>query len=187
MTDRTCIDCAKGAAPRRPRPVVSLEGSPARCATHLRSHLKDAKKKARARAVERTYGITEADNHELYMFQGGRCWLCRKATGATKSLAVDHDHQTGEVRGRLCGPCNQFIGTLRDDPEAARRLASYLSGDTPYRRLKARQVLPDQITVHSVVEMGGELYATWSYYQDPDQVWYRTLVRRADGEWAVTR
>lgn len=188
MTEHQCIDCIKDPPPTV-RKVITLQGDPKRCTTHLREFDRRRRKQARARQVERTYDITAEDNHELYLFQGGRCWLCRKATGATKSLAVDHDHRTDEVRGRLCGPCNQFIGKLGDDPEAARRLVPYLTGDTPYRRLKAQQVLlkgtKPPVTVHSVFENDGELFANWT---SPDVViWYRTLVRRRDGVWSVRR
>lgn len=196
MAEHECIVCkaqveADPGAVRKARPVASAVGETKRCATHLREFKTRQRKQARARQVERTYDITERDNHELYLFQGGRCWLCRKATGATKSLAVDHDHQTNEVRGRLCGPCNQFIGRLSDDPEAAQRLVGYLSGDTPYRRLKARQQIqsvltdPSPITIRGVLEVDGELFANWNF--DGGQDWYRFLVRRTDGTWSTAR
>ena len=183
-----CVDCVAD-PPKTVRPVVNPAARKPRCATHLKSETTRRRKQSRARQVERTYGISDEDNHELFLLQGGRCWLCQKATGATKSLAVDHDHVTCEVRGRLCGPCNQFIGKLGDDPEAARRLVGYLSGDTPYRRMKAARTLTAagyQVrALHSVIEIGGELYANWM--PAGDDIWYRTGVRRADGTWSVTR
>ena len=187
LREHPCVDCREGPeAPSRPRPLADGTN---RCATHLRAFRTRQRKQARARQVERTYDITAADNHELFLFQGGRCWLCRKATGATKSLAVDHDHATDEVRGRLCGPCNRFIGTLGDDPEAARRLVAYLSGDTPYRRLKAKQVI-DAATqlsseIVSVTAIGDELFAYWRF--EGASVWNQWLVRRADGVWSTER
>jgi hypothetical protein len=194
MTGHLCIDCVMlgPKAPIRPRKIANPGQTPARCATHLRAFKTRQRKQKRARQIERTYDITEADNHELFLFQGGRCWLCRKATGATKSLAVDHDHATNEVRGRLCGPCNQFIGKLGDDPEAARRLVAYLTGDTPYRRLKAQQLLESlnatvhRVTVHNIQSRGDELYAAWTLEADP-KIPFLSLVRRDDGVWSVTR
>jgi len=49
--------------------------------------------------------------------QGGVCALCghsetKRVKGTLASLAVDHDHQTGQVRGLLCGSCNQALGYL---------------------------------------------------------------------------
>lgn len=189
MAEHQCVDC-KADPPATVRKLATTTlGEAPRCATHLREVKLRRKKRARAQQVERTYGISEADNHALYLLQGGLCWLCRKATGATKSLAVDHDHATDEVRGRLCGPCNQFIGRLSDDPEAARRLVAYLSGDTPYRRLKAQQVLEVAfgcpVTVLQVLESGAVLLADWKPDPDPGVLSCRTLVRTADGVWQV--
>lgn len=193
MPEHVCIDCIKDPPPgRNRRAIVTDAGQPSRCATHQRAFSTRQRKQSRARAVERTYGISDQDNHALFLLQGGRCWLCRKATGATKSLAVDHDHATGEVRGRLCGPCNQFIGKLGDDPEAARRLVAYLSGDTPYRRLKAQQTLESasapgvSVTIIQVVaDSCGWIYADWKWSDRQDKLSNRTIVRDPAGLWAV--
>ena len=58
--------------------------------------------------------------------QGGRCLVC----GATpsKPLHVDHDHETGAVRGLLCGFCNSVLGLALESPEILRRAQIYLTG-----------------------------------------------------------
>lgn len=43
-----------------------------------------------------------------------------------KRLAVDHDHQTGAIRGFLCGHCNRALGLMADSPELLRKLADYI-------------------------------------------------------------
>ena len=63
----------------------------------------------------------------MYLFQGGLCAICRRASGKTRRLSVDHDHKTGLVRGLVCRPCNDFLGWIMDDPEAGRRLYQYLT------------------------------------------------------------
>ncbi|MFC7715876.1 endonuclease domain-containing protein [Nonomuraea recticatena] len=40
-------------------------------------------------------------------------------------FAVDHDHETGAVRGLLCSPRKIGIGWFRDDPARLRRAAQY--------------------------------------------------------------
>lgn len=104
-----------------------------RCATHHREERKAAKLRAHSAYVLRTYGITGEEYWALYEAQGGRCFICRRATGKSKRLPVDHDHRTGEVRGLLCGPCNQdVLGHLRHDPAAFVRSIEYLL-DPPAR------------------------------------------------------
>ena len=89
-----------------------------------------------ARWIESTYGLTAEQYYAILQVQGGRCYICRRATGARKKLAVDHDHRTGEVRGLLCSSCNRdVIGHLREEIAAFERCIEYL------RNPPARQVL----------------------------------------------
>lgn len=103
-----------------------------RCATHWRGYLKRLKARTHELMVTKTYGIGVGEYEQRYKAQGGTCAICQRATGATKRLAVDHDHSTGAVRGLLCGPCNQFVGRLRDSPDAFLRAYRYLLGELEY-------------------------------------------------------
>lgn len=84
--------------------------------------------------MHNVYTLTAAEYDEIYAAQGGRCAICRRATGARRRLAVDHDHSCCNgptscgrcVRGLLCKSCNKSLGFYRDDPEAFRRAADYL-------------------------------------------------------------
>jgi hypothetical protein len=55
----------------------------------------------------------------------GLCIVCLK----TPATHIDHDHDTGRVRGILCGSCNRALGLLRDDVEALLFAAEYVKGD----------------------------------------------------------
>jgi hypothetical protein len=46
--------------------------------------------------------------------------------GIHLTLAVDHDHKTGKVRGLLCHKCNKSIGGLQDSVVLLRKAADYL-------------------------------------------------------------
>lgn len=115
---KRCKDCVGGSRPA-PHPGP-------RCTTHHREVIKARKAASHGRWVEKTYGITAEEYQALYVAQGRSCFICRRATGRTKRLAVDHDHKTGYVRGLLCGTCNKLLGHLRDDPDLALRIADYL-------------------------------------------------------------
>lgn len=80
-------------------------------------------KQARVDIVRRhKYGLEPADYEALLTQQNGLCAIC----GALERLVVDHDHETGTVRGLLCAPCNKGIGHLRDDPNVLASALAYL-------------------------------------------------------------
>lgn len=89
---------------------------------------------AHRRVMLRTnFGITLEQYNEMFERQGGVCAICKKPEtwlyrDKVRALAVDHDHETGRVRGLLCGNCNRAIGQMLDDPERLRRAADYLEG-----------------------------------------------------------
>lgn len=72
--------------------------------------------------LKRKYNISQDDYDKLHEAQGGRCAIC----GKKKRLVVDHDHDTGEVRGLLCGNCNTGIGMLGDTPGDLKNALEYL-------------------------------------------------------------
>ncbi len=72
---------------------------------------------------------------KLLSKQEGKCAICSGTEPTGRRFAVDHDHQTGMVRGLLCTRCNNALGCLQDDPELLDRAAQYiresLVGTTP--------------------------------------------------------
>jgi hypothetical protein len=77
--------------------------------------------------LKRRFGLTLESYAELLEAQGVGCAICGRQARAGSSLHVDHDHETGEVRGLLCFSCNASIGKMADDPERLVRAADYLS------------------------------------------------------------
>jgi hypothetical protein len=75
--------------------------------------------------LKRKYGLTLAEFDTLLASQGGGCAIC----GLPDADNVDHDHDTGRVRGILCFPCNVAVGLLHDSEERARSAAAYISRD----------------------------------------------------------
>lgn len=81
---------------------------------------------------ERTYGITLEQYGHMFLDQGGVCCICQdrrtKRDEDTKALAVDHDHETGRVRGLLCFSCNTALGLFGDSMETVAVARAYLAG-----------------------------------------------------------
>lgn len=77
---------------------------------------------------ERVLGITDPEYWELYKAQDGKCGICRRRLYSKryKRFAVDHDHDTGRIRGLLCTNCNTAIGLLRDCPNALQRAIEWV-------------------------------------------------------------
>lgn len=87
----------------------------------------------RAYGYMKAYGLTVEQVDAMFKRQYGRCLGCQgelKVGGKRgERFNVDHNHETGEVRGLLCSPCNRSLGLLKEDPSTLRRLISYLSYD----------------------------------------------------------
>ena len=88
----------------------------------------------------RDHGITADLYSEMLDRQGGGCGGC----GSTDGLQIDHDHDTGVVRGLLCRDCNVALGILKDKPRRLVNLAAYVlrapvAGPQSRRYLRSRK------------------------------------------------
>jgi len=81
--------------------------------------------KARVDNLEKKYGITIKEYNTLLDAQDGVCAICF-GVDKNKKLCVDHDHETGEVRGLLCSKCNKAIGLLGDNRAGVQNALDYL-------------------------------------------------------------
>src|SRR6266496_2487695 len=64
------------------------------------------------------YGLTPEEFDTLLASQDGRCAICRSETPKSRrngTWCVDHDHETGRIRGLLCTACNRALGLFGDD------------------------------------------------------------------------
>lgn len=81
------------------------------------------KRRQRKSDLKRFYGLTEKRFAEMLAEMEGFCPICEHVMVPP---AVDHDHESGIVRGLLCRRCNSALGMLRDDPLIIERAANYL-------------------------------------------------------------
>lgn len=82
----------------------------------------------------KTYGLRFKDYRKLFLRQKRRCAICGKKAQDVHfndeqtrlELVVDHCHDTGRVRGLLCGICNTGLGFFKDDRERLLSAVRYL-------------------------------------------------------------
>ena len=92
--------------------------------------------------LRRRFGMSIADYDDLLLRQRGGCAICGKPPGKI-SLHVDHDHETGRIRGLLCVGCNNALGQFHDDPDLLTRAIDYVGADVaPY---------VDSLLIHDVI------------------------------------
>ena len=86
---------------------------------------------ARERNLLKRYGITIEQYNQLLHKQEGKCAMCDRHESEFKTrLAVDHNHQTGEIRGLLCNYCNRRVVGRHKDRDLVMRLYEYLGNTT---------------------------------------------------------
>lgn len=76
--------------------------------------------------LKKKFGMTIQQFEEMVMAQDGTCAICKQPCRIRSRLSVDHDHETGKIRGLLCSSCNSAIGLFLENPVALRRAAEYL-------------------------------------------------------------
>jgi hypothetical protein len=75
------------------------------------ANIDKARKLEREKARKCTYGIDAETFDRMVAEQNGRCAICM----IKAKLCIDHDHDTGLVRGLLCHQCNVMLGNARDN------------------------------------------------------------------------
>lgn len=78
--------------------------------------------------LQSKYGLSVKDYEEMIQACSGLCAICSGSAdvGSTGGPHVDHCHETGRVRGILCGNCNRGLGLFQDRIEVLRGAIQYL-------------------------------------------------------------
>jgi hypothetical protein len=79
---------------------------------------------ARTTRLWELYRITDEDYEAILERQGGACAITGKIP--TRHLNIDHDHQSGLIRGLLSPWANKGLSFFDDDPILLRAAAAYL-------------------------------------------------------------
>ncbi|MBU0847166.1 endonuclease VII domain-containing protein [Patescibacteria group bacterium] len=88
----------------------------------------------RATGYLRRYNLTWPEFTQLQNNQNGTCAICGKIFSPQTwdkrtDICIDHDHQTGKVRGLLCHLCNRGLGQFYDRVDLLEQAIKYLNGD----------------------------------------------------------
>lgn len=83
------------------------------------------------RNLRQRYNLDVPKRIKLLESQGGRCKVCKReitfnGTAGQYAACIDHNHETGVVRGVLCGVCNSWIGYIENEKIAIETIADYL-------------------------------------------------------------
>jgi hypothetical protein len=116
--DKSCRSCGKTFSPKAP--------------SHHYCSQECADDGLTTAYLKRTYGITSTDYKTMLEAQDHKCGVCGSEGFTMKKehkvkLVVDHDHETGEVRGLLCHNCNRALGLFHDDPEALMKAIKWVT------------------------------------------------------------
>ncbi len=86
------------------------------------------RKRTREWVLKSRYRLDPAEYESLLKNQGDVCAICRGKQFIGHSFCVDHNHETGEVRGLLCHKCNRALGAFQESTEVVERALHYLRG-----------------------------------------------------------
>lgn len=81
--------------------------------------------------VWNVHKLDPVEYERMFVAQGNVCKICGNACTTNRRLAVDHDHETGKVRGLLCHRCNRGLGFFCDDTGLLLKAFTYLSAHKP--------------------------------------------------------
>lgn len=86
--------------------------------------------KYRNNAMMRIFGIDLLSHEEMKIQQDNKCLICSETFTEAKVPHIDHNHETGKIRGLLCRTCNSGLGMFKDDPDKLRQAITYLKRTT---------------------------------------------------------
>lgn len=127
---KTCSKCkqvkiAKEFAKR----AKNKDGLRSQCKNCDQQYRDDNREAVRDYHYKNRYGISLEEYNDKLSVQNYSCAICGSQhveNERMKTLVVDHNHATGEVRGLLCHPCNVALGAVKEKEDILMACISYL-------------------------------------------------------------
>ncbi len=76
--------------------------------------------------LKNLYGISLEEFRDMEIQSNGRCAICGNNYTA-KGPIIDHNHETGKIRGLLCVKCNVMLGLVGENIETLKKAIDYLN------------------------------------------------------------
>lgn len=84
-------------------------------------------KNSRKNNLKQWYGLSLEQYNDMFLKQNGLCAICKiHQNNLHRTFNIDHNHQTGKVRGLLCSTCNSGMGSLKDNITLLEAAIQYL-------------------------------------------------------------
>lgn len=85
--------------------------------------------KAENYKLRHRYGIDASEFRAMLDTQDNKCKICKLLFDGKVRPLIDHNHQTGKVRGLLCLHCNSAVGYIKENFDTALNVAKYIQED----------------------------------------------------------
>ncbi len=110
---------------------IAYAKDPLKVIHRVRRYSAENPEKIRDTKLKQTYDINLEKWNELYKRQNGVCAICKQPEttiwrGKRVNLAVDHCHETLEVRGLLCIRCNRAMGLMKENVSWILSMADFI-------------------------------------------------------------
>ena len=131
MDTKTCPTCGIE------QPIANFYTQKRQCRICIRDHQRRFRAARpdyhHGRNLKQRYGISVDEYETIIASQNSACPICEVEISETlgykqkRPVVVDHNHDTGEVRGILCSMCNMMLGQARESTTILYKAIVYLS------------------------------------------------------------
>jgi len=93
----------------------------------IRQQRESNPEKYKENELKSNYDLSYKDWLAMWNIQNGKCAICGELFENSSDACVDHDHETGKVRGLLCMKCNLGLGLFRNSLDIVKNVIDYLN------------------------------------------------------------